>query len=150
MTTRITVNGVAYDRVDDMPPDVRRVYDETMAKLPGLLGGGGSLPQVTHRKAGPLELTTSVQKMVIVNGKVVGGDAAIPADVRAQLEQAMRAAGTSGTTVKKGEVKASFQVAPSAQPAPIEPAPVDGRIRFAIVFGVCLVALALWLLAKIP
>ena len=177
MSTKIIVNGVAYDSVDAMPPDVRRVYDDMMAKFPNLIGSAGaSLPQVTHRKAGPLDVTTSVQKMFVVNGKIYGGDAAMPPDVREQLEQAIRATRASGQTAQKDQVNVSFQVAgpgftlgkvsdgserpgarlvasesssSGAPPAPIEPAAIEWRARFAIVLGVVVVAVALWLLAQV-
>ena len=176
MPTKITVNGVSYDSVEAMPPDVRRTYEEMMEKFAKL---GTGIPQVIHHEVVPLKLTTTVQKHLVVDGKSYGDEAAMPPDLREKFQQAMRAARTGDQIVGKNEVKVTFQVtgpgntlgktpdassparirfarlgaagssARSPKPDAIEPAPIEGRIRFAIVFGVCLVALALWILARI-
>ena len=31
--TRITINGVTYNRVEEMPPDVRKQYEQTLGRL---------------------------------------------------------------------------------------------------------------------
>ncbi len=46
MATKITVNGVSYESVDAMPPEVRRLYDQAMANLPALTDVGAGGPNV--------------------------------------------------------------------------------------------------------
>src|SRR5215207_5326685 len=55
-TTRITVNGKEYTRVEDMPPDVRRQYEQVMSQMQ-LDADGNGIPDVFE-------------------GKTAGGDAA--------------------------------------------------------------------------
>jgi hypothetical protein len=40
MSTRITVNGVTYDDVEAMPADVRRQYEQALARFRALSQGG--------------------------------------------------------------------------------------------------------------
>jgi hypothetical protein len=178
MSTKITVNGVRYESVDAMPPDVRKTYDDMMARLPNLIGGmAADLPRVIRQKAGPLELTTSIQKRIVVDGKTYAGEAAMPPDVREKFQQMVRAAGTRrsetgevGTTIQitrsgfgfgttdDASLPASVQLARLSAPEPassipspaaIEPSAIEWRARFAILIGIAVVALALWLLAQI-
>lgn len=168
MPTRITVNGVTYDRVEAMPPDVRRVYERTLAPFADSLeGDGGGAPEVFEGDAGPLHWRTTVQRKLVVNGTTYENEAAMPADVRQTYQQAMRAVKSSDPTVKKNEIKMTFQVtgpgftfgkgagatsqrpkllgpdsaAPipgMPPPAPIEPESVEGRMRRALLLGVCI------------
>jgi len=39
MAGKVTVNGVDYDDIEAMPPDVRKVYEEAIARVPSLAGG---------------------------------------------------------------------------------------------------------------
>jgi hypothetical protein len=41
INTMITVNTKKYGSADEMPPDVRALYDKAMASAPGRQGGGG-------------------------------------------------------------------------------------------------------------
>ena len=109
MGTRIEVNGVAYDSVEAMPADVRRVYEETLARARELSDrAGAGVPAVTHQ--GGVTLRTTVRKRFIVNGKEYDDESAMPADVRRVYDQAMHAAGKGSSTVKRNDLKISFQV----------------------------------------
>ena len=109
MGTRIEVNGVAYDSVDVMPAEVRRVYEETLARARELSDrAGAGVPAVTHH--GGVTLRTTVRKRFIVNGQEYDDETAMPPDVRRFYDEAMRAANTGDGTVKRNDLKISFQV----------------------------------------
>ena len=160
MNAKITVNGVTYGSVDAMPPDVRKTYQQLMAKLPAL-GATDTVPEVAEGDLGPLHWRTSVQKKFVIGGKTYENEAAIPADVRQSYDQAMRAAKSNDPNVEKNEIKLSFQItgpnftfrkgtgqprlgAPSfepvaglPEPTPIEP-DAEGRLRKALFLGICI------------
>ena len=139
MSTKITVNGVAYDGVDHMPPDVRKVYDEALAQVPELADRDpGGVPYIVQRGLGPLQGTTVVRKKIILNGTTYEDEAAMPAEAREAFQQAMRAMSTSKPTVTN-EIKMSFD--------PIEPAPAEGRLRWILmILGACVAGGLFWLL----
>lgn len=111
MGTKITVNGVAYDSVEAMPPEARQIYEKAMAQMPSLADrDGDGLPDVVRGHG--FSVQSVVRKKFIVNGVAYDDENAMPADVRQQYEQAMKAmnSGGSGVNVKKNEIKMSFQV----------------------------------------
>jgi len=171
MTTKITVNGVRYDSIDAMPPDARRVYDETLANTPELADrDGDGIPDiVTQRGVASPPRGTVVRKMFVVNGTTYDDPATMPPDARAMYDKAMTAMQSGSASVRKNEIKLSFQltgpgfsirrgargsspsgvpeamVPPGSTPAPIEPAS-GGGTRMALILGACVaVGLLLWL-----
>jgi hypothetical protein len=62
--TRITVNGQHYGSPDEMPPDVRRQYDEAMRMMGTALAGKGSgtTQVVTHSHGGGLQVTQTTRR----------------------------------------------------------------------------------------
>ena len=64
---KITVNGKEYQSLDDLPPDVRALYDQAIA-------------------SGKKEVTV---RRIVINGQEVGGPDDLPADVRAALSGAL-------------------------------------------------------------
>jgi hypothetical protein len=109
--TKITVNGVTYESVDAMPPDVRRVYDQTVANLPELADrDGDGIPDIVQGDGLSVRRGTTVRKKFIVNGTSYDDLNAMPPDVRQAYEKAMRAMSAGGPTVTKNEIKMSFQV----------------------------------------
>lgn len=176
MKQTITVNGVAYENVDAMPPDVRRVYEQTMARFAGLASVGGGDPIVLHHQAGPLKITTTVQKSIAVNGTTYESEATMPPDARQAYAKALQAAHSGEPTVKRNEIKVAFQfkgpgftlgrtldapqprldASPAPErfarptPAPIEPTSAEGALRIALVVGGCaVIAFAAWLFLRI-
>ena len=178
MSTRIEVNGVAYDNVEAMPADVRRVYEETLARARELSDRAGvGVPAVTHQ--GGVTLRTTIRKRFIVNGKEYDDESAMPTDVRRVYDEAMRAANTGGSNVKRNDLKISFQVTgpgfhigkttgmpgppsppgsilePGSTPAgdtgppsPIEPSSAGG-LRVLLFLGAVMIAgIVVWLLAR--
>ena len=67
MQTRITVNGREHQRVDEMPPEVRRQYERAMSMLadadgngvPDILEGGASIASRTFDDDGNARGPTS-------------------------------------------------------------------------------------------
>jgi hypothetical protein len=47
ITSKVTVNGVQYDNIETMPPDVRAIYDQALATV---AKGGGSLVKTNEVK----------------------------------------------------------------------------------------------------
>jgi hypothetical protein len=179
MSTKITVNGVEYDSADAMPPDVRRTYEEMLAKFSDLAqSGGGVAPEVVQGQFGPVKYMTTVQKKFVVNGKTYENEESMPPDVRQAYELGMRAVNAGDPSVKKNEIVMSFQVKgphftftknlgghsqpspqtadltptepTSAMPPPIEPKSAAGGLRMVLFLAACIaMALAVWFLARI-
>jgi len=111
MPVKITVNGVAWDSVDAMPPDVRRLYEQTLASMPDLADrDGDGIPDIVEGDGLSVRRGTTVRKQIILNGTSYDDVAAMPPDVRALYERAMQAIGTGGPAVTKHEIKVSFQL----------------------------------------
>lgn len=174
MHAKITVNGVSYDSVEAMPLDVRRLYEETLARLPSLMGQGDEgTTRIIQRGGLSIGHAATVHSTFMVNGKSYQGLESMPPDVRQAYEQAMRAAEAGAPGVSRNEIKMSFQItgpggirktfgAPGLLPessmteledsrAPmksvaIEPSSTERGIRTAILIGGCVI-LGLVLLA---
>jgi hypothetical protein len=109
MATRIEVNGVAYDSVEAMPPDVRRVYEETMARAAEMSERAGEgVPAVIQH--GGISMRSTIRKRFVVNGQEYDDESAMPPDVRRIYDDAMRAAASGATNVKRNDLKISFQI----------------------------------------
>lgn len=97
METRITVNGVEYRSVDEMPPDVRQQYDRAMKILADRDGNGvpdirqGKAPSGQASDAGDVKnVVTTVTRTsrYFINGREYQRLEDIPADLRAMLGRA--------------------------------------------------------------
>jgi hypothetical protein len=109
MATRIEVNGVAYDSVEAMPPGVRRMYEETMARAAEMRErAGDGVPAVVQR--GGISIRTTIRKRFVVNGQEYDDESSMPPDVRRVYDDAIRAAASGATTVKRNDLKVSFQI----------------------------------------
>jgi hypothetical protein len=106
MATRITVNGVEYRSVDEMPSVVRAEYDRMMGFLVDKDGNG--VPHMLQQPEGSNTVTTrhsanffgSVAKVetITVNGKHYDRLEDVPPELRQLIERA-RAAGTNRTAL---------------------------------------------------
>lgn len=120
---KLTVNGVTYENVDAMPPDVRQAYDESMRRV------GAGAPTVTKN-----ELKLSFQ--FTGPGFSFRTGAAPPS-----RSQPINPA-TSPDPVPQPVVGTSM-------PSPIEPASFGGVFRIALILGACVTGgLMLWLLMR--
>lgn len=141
MPTKITVNGIDYESVDAMPPDVRKVYEDTMAKFASLGPAQGDKPSevVYEGHAGPVHYTTAVRKQIVVNGKSYESEESMPPDVRQAYQLGMRTL-SADPTLKKNEIKMSIQVTGPhfqftkdlgghAQPSNLSPAELEAQAQ---------------------
>jgi hypothetical protein len=106
MQTRITVNGVEYRSVDEMPPDVRRQYDKMMAMLadrdgngvPDLLQGKGSTQSIRSTRGVSSMSHEGIVEHIEINGKTYNRLEDVPRELREMIEETRRS-GNPHTTV---------------------------------------------------
>ncbi len=111
MAAKITVNGVTYDSVGAMPPEVRRVYEQTVSKVPELADrDGDGIPDIVQDGSLSVRRGVTVRKRIVVNGTTYEDEASMPPDVRQLYQQAMRRLGGGGAAVRRSDIKMSFQV----------------------------------------
>jgi hypothetical protein len=111
VVAKITVNGVTYDSIHDMPPDVRLVYDQTLANLPDLADrDGDGIPDVVRGESLTVRNGVTVHKQIIVNGTTYTDVNAMPPEARQAYEKATSAMRTGDPIVKKNVVNVSFQI----------------------------------------
>ena len=95
---RITINGQQYNSPDEMPPDVRALYDNAIQAMGNALPGGkpGDTTVFTTR-GGLLSTNIVVRKNITVNDKKYKSLDEMPPEVRQLAENAMQQAqGTTG------------------------------------------------------
>jgi len=106
---KITVNGVTYDSVEAMPPEVKRIYEQTMANFPELADrDGDGIPDMVQGQG--VSVRSVVRKKFIVNGTTYDDVKDLPAEARQAYETALRASSIGSPTVQKDEIKLSFQI----------------------------------------
>lgn len=111
MTTRITVNGVHYDSIEAMPPEVRQAYDKAMANLPALNDAdAGGVTNVIEGESPFIKYGIAVRRRLVVNGTAYDDEASMPPEVRESFERTMRAARTGSPDGKKNEIKLTFSI----------------------------------------
>ena len=89
----LVFNGKTYSGVEDMPPEVRRAYEEAMAFLADKDHDG--IPDILEGKGGDVErsvlqagVTVSTTTRIIVNGREYSSVSELPPEVREKYEQA--------------------------------------------------------------
>jgi hypothetical protein len=136
----------------------------------------GPPADILDMRDGPIQHRMVVRKKIVVNGVEYDDESAVPPDARQAIEQAQQKLASGDPTIKKNEIFLSFKVtgpgiswrktfgtppassssAPtpsqsprsdgSLTPAPIEPPPVEARLRVAIIVATCAAAgLLFWL-----
>jgi hypothetical protein len=84
-STTFTVNGQTYASLDEMPPDVRRDFEETMRRLTTDRDGNG-IPDIFENAASAPDqknvVIKTVSKRVIVDGKESNRLDEIPPELR--------------------------------------------------------------------
>jgi hypothetical protein len=164
MSTKITINGREYDSPEQMPPDVRKIYDGALALGVPLLEDrdGNGVPDLLEGKGG-FKLAARVAKAILVNGVKYTGPDEMPPDVRTLYEQTLAKAKAGGSGVKIDTVRFAptftFRIggktgaagcdggAPSqpttpGAPRPIEPSNIEAGIRNFVVTVLLLAALS--------
>ena len=81
--TKIVLNGVEYDGVDQMPPDVRQQYQDLMSRM-GQDADGDGVPDALQK---PGSSNVVVKESITYNGKTYNSRDELPPDVRAMLDQ---------------------------------------------------------------
>src|SRR5688500_17583702 len=91
MATRIVVNGQEYSSVDEMPPDVRRIYDQTLAGFADVNRNG--VPDFIEQTGIPgapgVNVTEIRHSSFTVNDQTFDDLSKLPPDVRRLYEAAM-------------------------------------------------------------
>ena len=160
-TNRITVNGQHYDSPEDMPPDVRRVYEEAMRAVAPQLGQASET--VFSARSGLVNTNIVIRKNVFVKNQKYDSLDAMPPEVRQLAENALEQAGVSTGVPSPGKglhFSVNVGVSPPSSPAgpdatqayrplPIEPTSASSsrikaqHVLWGLIFWVA-VALALW------
>ena len=160
-TNRITVNGQHYDGPEDMPPDVRRVYEEAMRAVAPQLGQASET--VFSARSGLVNTNIVIRKNVFVKNQKYNSLDEMPPEVRQLAENALRQGGATGGdpstrkglhfSMNVGVSQPSSPAGPDAtqayRPLPIEPTSASSsrikaqHVLWGLIFWVA-VALVLW------
>jgi hypothetical protein len=151
MPTRITVNGVEYRSVEEMPPDVRAEYDRMMSLLADRNNDGG--PDILEDQhvtapAAQSKLTASVSKVtrININGQKYDRWEDVPPELRQMIDQA-QAKGEKTTIIETRTTSPLVQVGRATGQADGEGITI--RLTWSALFGVLsvvgLIILAYWL-----
>jgi hypothetical protein len=95
MSPKFVVNGEEYDRIEDMPAEVRGVYQS----LGGLLADAdhNGIPDIMEGKGTNIQIgTTNPGVNIVHDGKVYTSVSDLPPDLRAKYEKAMQTLGSMG------------------------------------------------------
>jgi len=165
---KITINGREYDGPDEMPADVRHLYEDAMRQaLPALKDQDGNGVPDLFEGTGSGRARTFLSSRITINGKTYRGVEEMPPDVRETYERVTANPTASVGPVKKNEMFFSFGISRGARPrsgavgsptsaeptpwpstmAPIEPSGAQTRVQALLVFlaGVMAAALAFWI-----
>jgi hypothetical protein len=90
-TGRITVNGKTYKSVDEMPPDIRREYEQTMQKMMADRDRNGVPDILEHPSSntGVASFGTKQLDQISVNGKTYNRLEDVPQEFREAIQRAM-------------------------------------------------------------
>ena len=102
-TGRITVNGKTYKSVDEMPPDVRRQYEEAMQTMMADRDGNG-VPDILEHPGAATGITSSFGtkhvEHISVNGKTYNRLEDVPPEFRDAITRAMSSQTTTPTRIR--------------------------------------------------
>ena len=139
--SKITINGQHYDSPDEMPPDVRRMYEAALQAIKAPQAGQpGEITQVFSSPPDHgIHASMVVNRKLVVSNRTFKSADEMPPDVRQLYDAAMKGtgatAGQSGFHVSvnttRPEVR-SFGGSNSGSepsPVPIEPSDLESRIR---------------------
>ncbi len=155
MGIKIKVNGREYDRPEELPPELRRLYDEALRRLGPAFADrdGNGIPDIAEGKA-TASSQPGMPSQIVVDGQTYGSLEEMPAEARRKYEDALRLQVAS--VVPNLPAKAVFKVALSlmkpefrlktgSTPAlpsndPIEPPSAESGLRNGLVVLAALVA----------
>ncbi len=142
-SSRIVVNGREYGSVEEMPPDVRALYERAL-RLAAEAGTAGATAEVATSTSGgdvPGQVTVRTVKTAtrfIVDGKEYGSVDELPPSARAALRDALGATSPNRLTY-------SADRRAEAEPEADYEQPAGRRLRFSA--SVSPLRLALWIVA---
>lgn len=154
MERKIIVNGQEYASVEAMPPEARRLYEQTSHLLADRDGDG--IPDIAQGGGTPSESTTVVTTQFVVDGRAYASLADLPPAARARYEAAMRRLDADGNGVpdllEAGPTPASSGVpsrpaTPSPSPSPATRFESTGHrlwLGGLVVLLILLVVMAIW------
>jgi hypothetical protein len=127
----IVFQGKSYENADQMPPDIRRLYDQVMGVLADNDRNG--VPDILEGMPGTMDVNVQATPVTfsstqfIVDGKVYSNVNDLPPDARQKYEQAMAKAGhVMGDTNRNGVpdlLEDAFAAGFAPTSAPVSPAP---------------------------
>ncbi|MCS7034949.1 MAG: hypothetical protein NZ561_13305 [Phycisphaerae bacterium] len=153
MQQRIVINGREFGSPDEMPPDIRAIYDRLMVDR-----DGNGVPDVIDeaRAQGNSDSVLITRKEIVIDGKTYHSLEEVPAELRPAIEKAFAdSASTIGDRTLRG---ASGWIGGRSGPSPRRPA-TPGMLepeqpsRFPILLvgvalGAGLMLLVLWLASR--
>ncbi len=91
MNQKILFNGQEYNRVEDMPADVRQMYEQMMGMFADKNQDGipDMFQQGNAGEAVQMPMTVAATQMIVVDGQVYHNVADLPPDVRSRYEAKM-------------------------------------------------------------
>ncbi len=142
-STRIVVNGQEYASVEEMPADVRAVYERAL-RLAADANAGGASTGMTASGAGtaPEQVTVSTVRTTtryIVNGREYGSLDELPPEVRTAVRHA-----AGGTPALPG---ARAESTPGENPYAPSTSESTGGKRLRLSLSVSPLRIALWIAA---
>ncbi len=145
-STRIVVNGQEYHGVEEMPPEVRSLYERAMQMAAEQTGSAGQGPAAgASLLPQPPETHVTVNRVTrkyVVNGKEYVSLDDLPPELAAQVKQALASAGTDVLAGPATPPQATRPAQPASRIPNFE-APARSRVRV----RVSPIRLALWIAA---
>jgi len=97
-STTITVNGQTYKSVEEMPPDVRKIYESMMARLTEDKDGDG-VPNVLQGKVAGVNSVVQKSTRSVVLSKQYNSPDEVPPELRQLIDSAQAKLGQPGLRV---------------------------------------------------
>jgi len=113
MNTKIVFNGREYSSVEEMPPDVRQLYEQMMGAFDA---NGNGVPDILEGGGSPVNAQVTGSINVVHDGKVYTRVEDMPPDVRQKYEKAMSLLGDANQNGVPDILESAGLI--NAQPAP--------------------------------
>ncbi len=148
-TTKITIDGKTFGSPEEMPPEVRAVYDQMLGRLKQLpLEPGRAvkrefspMPGVTVEQA---DFEPVIRERIVCNGKEYSSLEDLPPQARAALEEARKASAAPGQshTINVQRVNTKFTITPGGDGE--SPDGIVGWIVMLVAILIAIGVIAIW------